>query len=206
MTLSGMRGAFCLAPNECHPFLVGSINSHLRIVIGSKTSHKRLEIRSETSYNIGMKKYYFTEQVSNKFKSADDFPGWLDAYPDYKEQIKIMRETLGMTQEQLGKRIGRSRRAISNIENGSAIPTIHLLQTIAEVLNAELKVCLVPQKKITDFLDEKSTQKAKKLIKLTQTSSALEVQAPSDEEILRQIEILKKEILEKRRSTLWEPM
>lgn len=146
-----------------------------------------------------MKKYYFTEQVSNKFKSAEDFPGWLDAYPDYKEQIKILRETLGMTQEQLGDRIQRSQRAVSNIENGSSTPTISLLQTIAEALNADLKVCLIPRKKITEFLDEKSTEKAKELIKLTKISSALEVQAPSGEEILRQLEILKREILEKRR-------
>jgi transcriptional regulator with XRE-family HTH domain len=151
-----------------------------------------------------MKKHYFTQQVSDKFKSKEEFPGWLDDFPDCKEQIKIMRETVGMTQEQLGKRVGRSQRAISNIENGSAIPTIRLLNSIADALNAELKICLVPKKRITEFLDEKSTQKAKELIRLTQRSSALEVQAPSDEEILRQIEMLKREILEKRRSTLWE--
>ncbi len=152
-----------------------------------------------------MKKYYSTEQVSNKFKAADDFPEWLDALPDYREQIKIIRETLGMTQEQLGKRVGRSRRAIINLENGSAAPSTHLLQAIAEALNADVKISFVPRKRITDFLEEKSTQKAREVIKLTKTSSALEVQTPSDEEILRQIEKLKREILEKRRATLWEP-
>ncbi len=152
-----------------------------------------------------MRKYYFTEQVSSKFKSADVFPGWLDALPDYQEQIKTIRETLGMTQEQLGKRVGRSKRAISSIENGNAAPFTHLLQAIAEALNADVKISFVPRKRITDFLEEKSTQKAQEVIKLTKTSSALEVQTPSDEEILRQIEKLKREILEKRRTTLWEP-
>jgi len=78
-----------------------------------------------------MKKYFFTEQISKKFKAIDDLPAWLSNYPDFKDQIKLLRETLGMTQEQLGKMVNRSLRSIQQIESGEANPKISTLYKIA---------------------------------------------------------------------------
>jgi len=150
-----------------------------------------------------MKKYFFTEQIDKKFKSVDDLPEWLSNYPDFKDQIKLLRETLGMTQEQLGKKVNRSLRSIQQIESGEAKPKISTLYKIAEALNTELKISLIPRKNIIEFLNEKATKKAGQLVKLTESSSALEIQVPSKEERRVQIGELRREILEKRRYSLW---
>lgn len=150
-----------------------------------------------------MKKYFFTEQISKKFKAIDDLPAWLSNYPDFKDQIKLLRETLGMTQEQLGKMVNRSLRSIQQIESGEARPKISTLYKIAKALNTELKITLVPRQNIIEFLDGKASKKAEQLVKLTETSSALEIQSPSKEESKVQVERLKNEILEKRRDSLW---
>jgi transcriptional regulator with XRE-family HTH domain len=150
-----------------------------------------------------MKKYFFTEQISKKFKSIEDLPEWLSHYPDFKDQIKLLRETLGITQEQLGKMVGRSLRSIQQIESGEAHPKISTLFKIANALNTELKITLIPRKNLIEMLDEKAYKKAKQLVKLSKTSSALEIQSPSGEESDVQVERLKREILEKRRDSLW---
>jgi transcriptional regulator with XRE-family HTH domain len=150
-----------------------------------------------------MKKYFFTEQISKKFKSVENLPEWLSDYPYFKDQIKLLRETLGMTQEQLAKMVNRSLRSIQQIESGEAMPKISTLYKIANALNAELKIALVPRQNIIEFLDEKASKKAEKLVKFNMTSSALELQAPSEEQSKMQIESLKREILEKKRNILW---
>jgi transcriptional regulator with XRE-family HTH domain len=108
-----------------------------------------------------------------------------------------------MTQEQLAKKVNRSLRSIQQIESGEAKPKISTLYKIAEALNTELKITLIPRKNIIEFLDEKATKKAEQLVKLTETSSALEIQVPSKEEREVQIDELRREILERRRSSLW---
>jgi transcriptional regulator with XRE-family HTH domain len=150
-----------------------------------------------------MKKYFFTEQISRKFRSIKNLPEWMSEYPDFKAQIKLLRETLGMTQEQLGQTVDRSLRSIQQIERGDATPRISTLDKIADALNAELKIMLIPRQNITDFLEQKAAEKAEKLVNLNQTSSALEIQSPSQEGREEQIENLKKDILVKRRDRLW---
>ena len=150
-----------------------------------------------------MKKYFFSEQIDKKFRSIEDLPEWLSNYPDFKDQIKLLRETLGMTQEQLAKMVNRSLRSIQQIESGEAKPKITTLYKIAEALNTELRITLIPRENILEFLNEKATKKAEQLVKLTETSSALEIQIPSKEERDVQIDELRREILDKRRSSLW---
>lgn len=150
-----------------------------------------------------MKKYFFTNQISKKFKSIDDLPEWLSNYPNFKDQIKLIRETLGITQEQLAKMINRSLRSIQYIESGHAMPKITTLYEIANALNTELTIVLIPRQNIVEFLNEKASKMAKELVKLSKTSSILEIQSPSGEESKEQFKRLKREILEKKRDSLW---
>jgi transcriptional regulator with XRE-family HTH domain len=151
-----------------------------------------------------MNKYFFTEQISKKFGSINDLPDWLSSYPpEIKEQIKLIRETLGMTQGQLAKRVNRSLRSIQQIESGQAMPKISTLKRIADALNAELQLSLIPRKNILEYIEEKAIQKAKQLVMLSEQSSALEAQSPSEEEIENQVENLKRNILETKRKILW---
>lgn len=89
-----------------------------------------------------MEKKYFTGQIRD----------WLTQYPDYKSQVKMIRETLGMTQDQLAKTVELTPRAIRTIENGEAFPRINTLQKIAGALNAELHIFLAPKQDISGFL------------------------------------------------------
>jgi len=150
-----------------------------------------------------MEKYLFTEQIAEKFKSLDKVPEWLQNYPEFRSQIRTLRETLGMTQKQLSEKVGRTLRSIRQIENGEAIPKITTLKKIAEALNTELTISLIPRRNIIDLLEELANNKARELISISKASSTLEVQTPSKTESKRQIENLKNEILQKRRSILW---
>jgi transcriptional regulator with XRE-family HTH domain len=151
-----------------------------------------------------MKIHFFSDQTTLKLKSLKELPEWLSTYPVFKDQIKLIRETLGMSQEKLGKLVHRSLNTIQNIESGRAKPKISTLEKLAEVLNAELKIYLIPRRDLAEFLDEKAEQKARQIVGLDKASSSLEVQTPSEEAIKEQIKSMKREILEKRRSSLWE--
>ena len=150
-----------------------------------------------------MEKYLFTEQIAEKFKSMDAVPVWLQNYPEFQGQIKTLREALGMTQEQLSVKVGRTLRSIKQIENGEAMPKIITLKKIAEALNTELKISLIPRHNILDLLENLADKKAEELINISKGSSTLEIQTPSKNESKRQKENLKNEILQKRRSILW---
>ncbi|OUJ67845.1 XRE family transcriptional regulator [Hymenobacter crusticola] len=54
-------------------------------------------------------------------------------------RLKELREKAGLTQEELGKRIGKSKTAISNIESGKNGPRMSTLASIAKVLDVEVQ-------------------------------------------------------------------
>ena len=151
-----------------------------------------------------MKSPFFSRQTSRKLRSVKELPEWLSTYPNYKDQIKLIRETLGMNQEQLGRLIHRSLNTIQNIESGRAKPKISTLEKLAEAFEAELKIILIPRQDLMEYLDKKAEQKARQIVNMSIASSSLEIQIPSDEARKEQIESMKREILEKRRSRLWE--
>jgi transcriptional regulator with XRE-family HTH domain len=113
------------------------------------------------------------------FKSPKYLQEWLYNYPDYKDQIKMIREVLGMTQKQLAKKVDRTPRSIRTVENGEAFPRITTLQKIADALHAELHISLIPKKTIPGFQPEKISQEAKEFIEPDKTDSAFETQSSS---------------------------
>ncbi len=48
------------------------------------------------------------------------------------ENIRRLRQTRGMRQEELGSRIGVSKQSISNWENGNIVPSVDLLSLLAD--------------------------------------------------------------------------
>ncbi len=151
-----------------------------------------------------MKKYYYTDETSNKLKSIKNLPVWQKEYPDFGNQIKLMREVLGLTQEQLGKMINSTGRIIRKIENKEMTPTVHTLTKIASALNTDLKIMLVPRKLLKEFLNEKAEKKAREILKMAKSNSAMEIQSPSKQTEKKQLADLKKDILENKRNILWQ--
>ncbi|CZR97143.1 MULTISPECIES: helix-turn-helix transcriptional regulator [unclassified Clostridioides] len=69
-----------------------------------------------------------------------------------KNKIKILRENLGLTQEQLGILVGTSRQAINAIETGKNEPSIWLAYDISSVFNEPIE---------SVFLFEESERKSR---------------------------------------------
>lgn len=57
---------------------------------------------------------------------------------EFGEKLRILRESKGMTQEQLADKSGISRREIINIENGKYLPKMQTADFLAAALDVSL--------------------------------------------------------------------
>ena len=147
----------------------------------------------------------YINQISKKFKSLKDLPEWLKQFLAPEDQIKMIRTSFGMTQNQLAKKIGFSSNVpVTELENKEKEPTIGTLKKYARALECELLIRFIPKKEIKKLLNELAEKKAHKIVNLSSANSAMELQKPDKETIKAEIERVKKELLEKRKSTLWE--
>ena len=147
----------------------------------------------------------YLSQISKKFKSLEDLPIWLRQFLAPEEQIKMLRTTLGITQNQLAKKIGFSSNVpVTELENKEKEPTIETLKKYASALECELLIRFVPKKEIKNLLNELAEKKARKIVSLSVSNSAMELQKPDKETIETEVERVKKELLEKKKSSLWE--
>ena len=137
-------------------------------------------------------------------QSMNEMPDWLRPV-SIGSQIRQIREALGMTQLQLAERSNLQQSVIAEIEGGKR--TDLCLTTIAKLaggLNCQSVVQMVPQKKIHDLVDEKSTELAQKIVAASSGSAAIELQMPDRSVINKEIKEVKRDILEKHRSSLWQ--
>ena len=109
-----------------------------------------------------------------------------------------------MTQTQLGKRTNRSLRSIQQIESGDAMPRLKTLESIANSMNAELKIFLIPKLELEEYLKKRANTIAQQILGPIETSAGLEIQLPSKIEKEYQTNKLVTELLEKHRNRLWE--
>ena len=77
-------------------------------------------------------------------------------------------------------------------------------QKLAEALNCEASVRLVPEKDLDALLDERSTELAREIIAATSGSTAIELQLPDQKFIDSQLQKTKEDILKYYRSALWQ--
>jgi len=150
--------------------------------------------------------FLYLNQISKKFKSIKDLPAWLKQSISIQDQIKVIRQALGMTQSQLAKRLGySSNNPVAELENKEIKnPTLETLVKYAETLECHLLLRLVPKKEIKNILTDAADKKAKEIVNLSVGSSALEMQKPNKETIQEEIERVKKDLLEKKRKMIWE--
>ena len=148
----------------------------------------------------------YLNQISKKFKSMKNIPSWLKQFLSPEEQIKMIRTTLGITQSQLAKKLGYSSNVpVAELENrGKENPTLGTLKKYAHALECELLIRFVPKKDIKDLLDELAEKKAREIVDLSVANSAMELQKPDKETIEIEIERVKRNLIEKKRSSLWE--
>ena len=72
----------------------------------------------------------------------------LQSERDLTMSLVRARKEAGLTQEELSKKTGISQADISRLENGTGNPSLALLKRIAEAMNSELIIDIVPRKNI----------------------------------------------------------
>lgn len=119
--------------------------------------------------------------------------------------IRTIREALGMSAEQLGKRLSIIQQRVSAIEKAEPKGTLKLktLEEVALALNCDLIYFLVPKEPLENMLERQAYKVARKRIEKSSHSMDLEEQSISREEKERQIDELAKELLIKKSKDLW---
>ena len=121
------------------------------------------------------------------------------------DQIRTIREALGMTQTQLADRSGLTQSMIAEIEGGRRNnPSFATINKLAEALNCNFISQLSPKKDIPVFLEEESDRLARKIVAISSGSSAIELQSPSPKVVKEQILEIKKDLMGKHKSSLWQ--
>lgn len=67
------------------------------------------------------------------------------------EQIAVLRKSKGLTQSQLGERIGVSFQAVSKWERGETLPDITLLPDLAKILETTIDFILLGSEKVIEY-------------------------------------------------------
>lgn len=91
-----------------------------------------------------------TEALNEQLKDESFKKEYETLEPEYEIISSLIdaRKSNNMTQKQLSEATGIAQSDISKIENGSANPTVKLLQRLAEGLNMSLKVEFVPKSSV----------------------------------------------------------
>ena len=67
------------------------------------------------------------------------------------EQITVLRKSKGLTQSELGERIGVSFQAVSKWERGETLPDITLLPDLAKILETTIDFILLGSEKVIEY-------------------------------------------------------
>ena len=81
---------------------------------------------------------YLAEQMQDpEFRAA--YEALEPAY-----QIARLRILRGLTQEQLAEKVGTKQPSIARLESGRSTPSLDFLQRVAEALDAQVEIRIVP--------------------------------------------------------------
>lgn len=120
--------------------------------------------------------------------------------------VRAIREALGMTTAQLGKRLGVSQPRIVALEKAEASSAITLesLKRAANALNCQLVYALVPRTSLEEMTEGRAIALANKRFERTSHTMALEAQRVDSEDEREQVLAMVRRLIEKSGSELWE--
>ncbi len=123
-----------------------------------------------------------------------------------KGWIKAIREALGMTTAQLARRLGVSQPRAVNIEQAevSGAITLQSLERAAQALDCRLVYALVPRQPLETLAEERALIVARKRLKPTEHSMALEAQSVDTAAAEEQVRQLAVRLLQQSGSAIWE--
>lgn len=121
--------------------------------------------------------------------------------------IKAIRIGIGMSMEQLGKKLSITKQAVMDIEKrekDGAI-TIRSMQEIAKVMDMKFVYGFVPNAGSLDqMIERRALEMATKIVQRTSTTMKLEDQLNSNERIEKAIKERAAEIINKTPKILWD--
>ena len=123
--------------------------------------------------------------------------------PSPGDWIRILRESLRMTQAELASRAKITQPHLAGIETGKTDPQVGTLKRIFEAMSCDLVLEPRPKKAIKDMLRGRARSVALKRLKQSMGTMALEQQAPEAEVFRQLLEKRTDEILADRREKLW---
>jgi predicted DNA-binding mobile mystery protein A len=120
--------------------------------------------------------------------------------------LKAIREALGMTTAQLGRRLGVVQSRVVAIEQAEAKGTITLnsLEKAAQALDCRLVYALMPRQPLEDIVEQRASLLAKSRLKSTGHTMTLEAQGVDATDESEQLKRLIRQLVEKSGSKLWE--
>lgn len=119
--------------------------------------------------------------------------------------LKLIRESLGLSQRQQAQRLGISAPTLHKSEQAEADERITLgqLRKLADGLDCELVYALVPRKPLTDMVQERARAVALEEVGGVAHTMGLEDQRPTEGRLRKQVERRTDELLRGRWSALW---
>lgn len=129
-----------------------------------------------------------------------------EASPPQKGWIKAVRNALGMSGRQLGKRLGVSRMRVATMEQAEATgaTTLKTLRRAAEAMDCVLVYALVPKTSLKKTLQQQARRKAEQDTARASRSMALEDQALTRDETDKAVETAAAGLLDKMPKTFWD--
>jgi len=121
--------------------------------------------------------------------------------------IKAIRNGIGMSMEQLGKKLSITKQAVMDIEKREkeGAITIKSMQEIAKVIDMKFVYGFVPNAgSLEQMIETRSLEIATKIVQRTSTSMKLEDQVNSKERIEKVIKERAAEIINKTPKILWD--
>jgi predicted DNA-binding mobile mystery protein A len=125
--------------------------------------------------------------------------------PPQKGWIKAVRDALGMSGQQLGKRLGVSRMRIAAMEQAevTGATTLKTLRRAAEAMDCVLVYALVPKTSLKETLRKQARRKAAQDIARASRTMALENQALARDETEKAVETAAAALLDKMPKMFW---
>ena len=143
------------------------------------------------------------KQYRDKVNQAYHQPGSPSFPPE--GWLRTVRHALGMSGQQLARRLGVTKSRISRVEQDelTGSVTIKTMQSMAEAMNCRFVYSIVPDQEIEEMIRKRAFQKAREQVKSASTHMALEAQTLSDEQLVFEIERVASQMIEKMSSDLW---
>lgn len=122
----------------------------------------------------------------------------------HADWIRVLRNYLRMTQQELAKRVHVPQSHLAKIESGKIDPQVETLRKIFKGLSCDLVIEPLPQKPLSEVLRGRARSTALKRLKQAMGTMALEDQAPEKEVFKRLLEKRTDDILNDPRERLWQ--